>query len=50
MMWSLLVYVSAAVVYFAVAATLWGWIRVGVKAKPASPQLHPKLRKSGDGL
>ena len=24
--WSLLVYVSAAIVYFAVAATLWGWI------------------------
>ncbi len=30
--WSLLVYVSAAIVYFAVAATLWGWIRE-VRAK-----------------
>ncbi len=30
MMWSLLVYLSAGVVYLAVAATLWGlwgWIR-----------------------
>jgi hypothetical protein len=25
--WSVLVYLSAAVVYFAVAATIWGWIR-----------------------
>ncbi len=25
--WSLVVYVSAAIVYFAVAATIWGWIR-----------------------
>jgi len=25
--WSLLVYISAAVVYFAVAATVWGFIR-----------------------
>ena len=24
--WSLLVYVSAAIVYFAVAATIWGFI------------------------
>ena len=32
--WSLLVYVSTAVVYFAVAATLWGWIRE-VRAKDA---------------
>jgi len=30
--WSLLVYISAAIVYFAVAATLWGWIRE-VRAK-----------------
>ena len=30
--WSLLVYVSAAIVYCAVAATLWGWIRE-VRAK-----------------
>ncbi len=30
--WSLLVYVSAAVVYFAVAATIWGFIRE-VRAK-----------------
>lgn len=25
--WSFLVYLSAGVVYVAVAATLWGWIR-----------------------
>lgn len=25
--WSVLVYFSAAVVYLAVAATLWGWVR-----------------------
>ena len=25
--WSVLVYVSAAIVYLAVAATMWGWIR-----------------------
>lgn len=25
--WSVLVYVSAGVVYLAVAATLWSWIR-----------------------
>lgn len=25
--WSLLVYVSAGVVYLAVAATIWSWIR-----------------------
>jgi hypothetical protein len=32
--WSALFYVSAAVVYFAVGATIWGWVRNSVRKDP----------------